>query len=145
MKNICLTIAGVLVAGLLPSASASDTPETTQLLTGSIAATNPYSKHAAQPRDYSAWKLSLLPVVASQAVDVSSSYGMRESNPLLAGADGRFGTQAAVVKLGLTGALIGMEYLLIRKHPGAAKILWKVNLGSAAVTGVVAGRNYSVR
>jgi hypothetical protein len=58
---------------------------------------------------YRQWKISLAPVVASQALDVASSYGMRELNPLLAGPDGRFGAQGAGIKLGSTAAILGVE------------------------------------
>ena len=64
---------------------------------------------------------SLAPLIASQGLDVASSYGMRELNPALAGADGRFGARSAVLKLGVTGALVGVEYLVVKIHPGAAR------------------------
>src|SRR5690348_14110551 len=37
------------------------------------------------------WKWSLAPFVASQGLDIASSYGMRELNPLLAGPHQEFG------------------------------------------------------
>src|ERR1700676_884249 len=54
---------------------------------------------------YRRWKISLAPVLASQAVDVASSYGMRELNTVLAGPDGRFGARAAGIKLSATAGL----------------------------------------
>src|SRR5262249_20024560 len=56
-----------------------------------------------------AWKRSLMPFAASQALDVASSWGMRERNPLLAGGDGRFGAKAAGVKIGAAAAIVGVE------------------------------------
>src|SRR5690349_1748160 len=47
-----------------------------------------------------AWKWSLAPVVASQALDVASSWNMRELNPALAGGSGRFDAMSATLKLG---------------------------------------------
>jgi hypothetical protein len=92
-----------------------------------------------------AWKLSLIPLAASQALDISSSYGRRELNPALADSNGRFGAQSAAMKLGITAGVAGIEYLIVRAHPGAAKILWKMNLASAGITGAVAAHNYSLR
>ena len=56
----------------------------------------PGESHTAAIR---AWKRSLIPVAISQSLDISSSYGMRELNPMLAGPDGRFGAKAATIKL----------------------------------------------
>src|SRR5262245_11814177 len=73
------------------------------------------------------WKRSLLPLVATQGLDVASSYGMRELNPLLAGADGRFGAKATGIKIGATAAAVGIEYLVVKKWPGAARLFSKLN------------------
>ncbi len=96
------------------------------------------------PKSYLAWKISLAPVIASQALDAYSSYGLRELNPVLAGPDHRFGYESALLKLGIAGTLMGVEYLVVRKHPGAAKLLWKLNLASAAVSGATAAHNFSI-
>ena len=73
---------------------------------------------ARENRDLHHWKLSLIPLAGSQALDVSSSWGMRELNPVLAGQNGRFGAQAATVKLGVVGAFAGVQYLIVRKYSG---------------------------
>lgn len=91
------------------------------------------------------WKISLAPLVASQALDVASSYGMRELNPVLAGEDGRFGAKAAAMKLGLTGALMGVEYLIVKAHPGAAKVFTKINWSGAALTTGFAAHNFAIK
>lgn len=90
------------------------------------------------------WKLSLAPVIATQVLDVTSSYGKRELNPMLAGPDGRFGAKAATVKLGLGGALLGVEYLIIKAHPRSARFFTKINWAGAALTGGFAVHNFSV-
>jgi hypothetical protein len=92
-----------------------------------------------------AWRRSLMPVVISQSFDVSSSFGMRELNPMLAGSDGRFGAKAATIKAGTTAAMIGVEYLIIKKWPSTARILTRLNWGSSALTGAFAMHNYSIR
>ena len=91
------------------------------------------------------WKISLAPLVASQALDVASSYGMRELNPVLAGPDGRFGARAATVKLGVTGALVGIEYLIVKAHPGAARVFTKINWSWAVLTTGFAAHNYAIK
>jgi hypothetical protein len=92
-----------------------------------------------------AWKRSLLPLLASQSLDVASSYGMRELNPMLADSTGAFGMRATSVKFGVVGAFIGVEYLLVRKHPGAAKVLSKLNWAAAGVTTGFAAHNFAIR
>src|SRR5580704_3228598 len=87
------------------------------------------------------WKWSLAPLVASQAMDAASSYGMRELNPLLAGPEGQFGIKATLLKAGVTAALVGAEYLIVKAHPRAAKIFTKINWSGAALTGAFAAHN----
>jgi hypothetical protein len=91
------------------------------------------------------WKWSLAPVLASEALDVSSSYGMRELNPVLSGSDGRFGMQSTAIKLGVTGALLGAEYLIVKAHPGSARVFTKLNWAAAVVTFGVVAHNYAIR
>jgi hypothetical protein len=96
-------------------------------------------------RDLHRWKLSLVPLAASQALDSSSSWGMRELNPVLAGPDGRFGARAATVKLGAVGAFVGIQYLIVRKYPRTARTFEKINWAGAAVTSSFAAHNYMIR
>ena len=91
------------------------------------------------------WKLSLVPLAASQTLDISSSWGMRELNPVLAGKDGSFGMQASIVKLGVMGAFVGVEYLIVRKHPNAARAFEKINWSGAALTSSFAVHNYMIK
>ena len=96
-------------------------------------------------RDLYRWKLSLIPLAGSQVLDVSSSWGMRELNPVLAGSDGRFGAQAATVKLGVAGAFVGVQYLVVRKFPRTARVFTKINWAGAALTSSFAVHNYAIR
>jgi hypothetical protein len=91
------------------------------------------------------WKWSLAPLAASQALDITSSYGMRELNPLLAGSRGQFGIQSAVLKVGATAGLIGIEYLIVKAHPASARIFTKVNWAATALTTGFAVHNFSIR
>jgi len=90
------------------------------------------------------WAFSLAPLFASQALDAASSYGMRELNPLLAGANGGFGMKATGIKFGVVGALAGAEYFLVRKHPTSAKFLTIVNWVTAGTTTGLAMHNFGV-
>jgi hypothetical protein len=90
------------------------------------------------------WAISLAPLVASEALDAASSYGLRELNPLLAQPDGRFGMKAAGLKFGVIGGLIGVEYLLVRKYPRSAKFFTVINWTTAGATTGLAIHNYTL-
>ena len=75
----------------------------------------------------------------------TSSYGMREMNPMLAGSDGRFGAKGAGIKLGATAGLLGVEYLIVRKYPRAARVFTKVNWSVSIVTTGFAAHNFAIR
>ena len=90
------------------------------------------------------WDISLAPLLASQALDAASSYGMRELNPLLAGSNGGFGMKATGIKFGVMGALAGAEYFLVRKHPASAKFLTILNWVTAGATTGLAVHNFGL-
>ena len=94
---------------------------------------------------YRAWEISLAPVLASQALDVASSYGMRELNPLLAGPDGRFGPRAAGIKFSATAGLVGVEFLIVRKYPRSARVFSKINWSASVITTGFAAHNFTLR
>ncbi|HEY4364065.1 MAG TPA: hypothetical protein VGN17_24055 [Bryobacteraceae bacterium] len=137
MKHIFSALAGLICFGTALHAAEADellrSPEP-------VALERPVSRPV--PRSF---KWSLAPLVASQTLDVTSSYGMRELNPALAGADGRFGPRSAALKLGLTGALVGVEYLVVKIHPGAARFFTSINWSGAALTTGFAVHNFSIR
>ena len=91
------------------------------------------------------WKMSVVPVFASQALDVTSSYGMRELNPMLASSDGSFGAKGAGIKLGATAGLLGVEYLIVRKYPRSARALTKINWSVSIMTTGFAAHNFAIR
>ncbi len=98
-----------------------------------------------ESRDLHRWKLSLVPLAASQVLDSSSSWGMRELNPVLAGPDGRFGARSATVKLSVVGAFVGIQYLIVKKYPHSARAFEKINWAGAALTSSFAVHNYMIR
>src|SRR5580700_4735263 len=141
-QQLVLILTAAFATVTLPSAFAADTdltalgPSSSFIESSSIQSSQgDYVRTAAAPgfaaaqaRSYTAWKISLGAVVASEAMDALSSRGLHELNPLLANSEGQFGAKATLLKIGFTGALLGMEYIVMRSHPGAAKVFWKINV-----------------
>ncbi len=98
-----------------------------------------------QQAAYNAWKISLLAVASSQALDVVSSYGMREVNPLLADATGRFGMKATGIKLGTTAGILAAQYWMVNRRPNRARRMALLNFTGAALTSAFAAHNFSIR
>jgi hypothetical protein len=92
------------------------------------------------------WRVSVTALAAAHAMDIHSSWGKHELNGMLANSNGNFGAQGALVKLGLQGGLIGLEYLITRGHPTRKmyRALGIVNFGAAAGIAGVAAHNYRV-
>jgi hypothetical protein len=142
LRKARLSAAGLMLfsAVVVGPASAADVIPAIQPLTLESAA-----RRAADQTSLNRWKLSVAPVFASQALDVASSYGMQELNPMLAGSDGGFGAKGAGIKLGATAGLLGVEYLIIRKYPRSAGVLTKINWSVSIVTTGFAAHNFSIR
>lgn len=136
--------AAVLLLSLSAVASAADLSPVMQPLSMDTAARRA-ADQASYQTSYRMWKISLAPVIASQTLDVASSYGMRELNPMLAGADGRFGARGAGIKLGATAGLLGIEWLIVKHHPRAARVLSKINFSVSIVTTGLAAHNFAIR
>jgi hypothetical protein len=92
------------------------------------------------------WKISMAALAAANAVDTVSSWQKRELNPTLTPSSSTFGGQSTVLKMGITGIVMGVEWLAMRRHPRPQlyRALSIVNFGSAAAIGVVAGHNFTV-
>ena len=92
------------------------------------------------------WRASVVALTAANALDVHSSWGKHELNSTLAGSNGNFGTQGALLKLGFQGGLLGIEYLITRGHPTGKvyRAFAAINFGAAGVIGSVAAHNYTV-
>jgi hypothetical protein len=94
------------------------------------------------------WRASIAALTAANAMDIQSSWGKHELNPALANGGGTFGAQGALLKLGLQGTLVGIEYLITHHHSGPSGKLYRVfgivNFGAAAGIAGVAVHNYGV-
>jgi hypothetical protein len=87
---------------------------------------------------------SVAALVAANALDIHSSYGKYEVNPLVAGSGGRFTGRSIAVKSGIVAGTLVVQWLIVRKHPEwKAKLAW-LNLGTAGVYSGIALRNYGV-
>jgi hypothetical protein len=92
------------------------------------------------------WLVSVGSLTAANIMDAQSSWNKHELNGNLADNAGRFGVRGALIKAGVQGAVVAVEYLLLRRHP--SKRLYRTtalfNFGAAAAEGAVAARNYTV-
>lgn len=98
------------------------------------------------PPSQALWRASLATLAVANAFDVHSSWGKHELNSNLAGPSGQFGKQGALIKLGLQGGLMGVEYLITRGHPSKRlyKALAAINFSAAGATAAVASHNYTI-
>ena len=101
---------------------------------------------APPPPSKTLWRVSLASLAVANAMDLQSSWGKHELNPTLSGPTGTFGGQGALIKLGLQGGLMGVEYFLTRGHPSRKlyHALSVLNFGAAGVTGGIAAHNYTI-
>lgn len=113
---------------------------------------NPYARvwlvvpdkkpHAATvPQDVSVrtrrmYLLSLAAFNAVNTLDITSSFGKRELNPMLAGNCQRFDMGSVAKKLAMVGAIDATQIFALRRQPSAMKRLALANL---VMTGVLAG------
>jgi hypothetical protein len=87
---------------------------------------------------------SVAALVAANALDIHSSYGKYEVNPVVAGSGGRFTGRSVAVKSGIVAGTLLVQWLIVRKHPDwKAKLAW-LNWGTAGMYSGVALRNYTV-
>jgi hypothetical protein len=92
------------------------------------------------------WRASVAALAVANVLDVHSSWGKRELNPMLAGQAGHFGGQGALIKLGLQGGLFGIEWLITRRNPNGRlyRALSAINFGASGVIAGTAMHNYQV-
>jgi hypothetical protein len=92
------------------------------------------------------WRASISALATANMLDIDSSWGKHELNGLLANRTGTFGTQGALIKLGIQGSFVGMQYLITRRHPSARlyRALAFINFGASAGIAGVAAHNYGV-
>ena len=144
-----LNLFTILSVAILPCAFAAETsliPAPESFAAISVERPQTYTLRTPQEQKaYNAWKYSVAAVAVSQALDVTSSWSMREVNPLLANGEGRFGMKAAGIKLGTTGAILAAQYWVLKTHPGRARRIAVLNWAGTALTSAFAAHNFSIR
>ena len=100
------------------------------------------------------WLSSLMALSVTNVLDVQSSLGKRELNSALASSSGTLGPQGILLKSGLQGGLLGIEYLVLRRHShrlataGSQSKLYRtlsiINFASSGVFAGIAAHNYTV-
>lgn len=93
------------------------------------------------------WIFSWLAVAAVHALDIHSSQGYRETNPLLRNRSGQFATgKALLLKSAISGGFFASQLLVMRRRPEGNyyKPFTIANTVGAAGLGAVAAHNYSL-
>jgi hypothetical protein len=92
------------------------------------------------------WLVSVGSLTAANIMDAQSSWNKHELNGGLADNAERFGVRGALIKAGAVAAVVGVEYLLLRRHP--TKRLYRatsfINFGAASAVEAVAVHNYTI-
>lgn len=94
-----------------------------------------------------AWLASVGAVAAVNFLDIHSSRGHREANPLFRDRQGRFATGKAIaIKSAIAGGLVGTQWLWMKTHPEKQyyQPFTLINTVAAGGLGAVAGHNYSL-
>jgi hypothetical protein len=89
------------------------------------------------------WTASCFLLVAGTSLDVASSWGKYEANPLLRSSDGRFGAKGLSLKLAITGAILVPQYMM-RNNPTVRKLFTFTNFAQAGMYTGIAARNFTI-
>lgn len=87
------------------------------------------------------WKISLMALSAAHTADAATSWNKRELNPLLSSAGGSFGIQTLAIKCAITLGSIGLQSVLLRRHPEMAKMFARLNFIESGMIGATAIHN----
>lgn len=91
------------------------------------------------------WRFSAAFLGAVTIADMQSSVGRQEGNPLLASQNGQFSGRGMALKGAGVGAMLGVQWLLLRRNPNAAKYAAGANFAMGALTGAVVVHNHMVK
>jgi hypothetical protein len=96
--------------------------------------------------DMNLWRASVAALAVTNIMDVKSSWGKRELNPALAGSGGTFGARGALLKAGIVGGAVALQFLILRHGPSKSlcRALAAINFGGAGLVGSSAVRNWRV-
>ncbi len=88
--------------------------------------------------------LSLAAFNAVNTLDITSSFGKCELNPMLAGTNQRFDMGSVAKKLAMVGAIDATQLFALHRQPSAMKRLALANLVMTGVLAGVVAHNYGV-
>ncbi|MGA3027816.1 MAG: hypothetical protein ABSF98_23920 [Bryobacteraceae bacterium] len=88
--------------------------------------------------------ISVASLLGANGMDIVSSYGKLEENPLLQGSGGRFDARSVMLKSALVGGLQVSSYLVMRRHPEFRKRAMIMNFVATAVLAGVAAHNFGI-
>ena len=88
------------------------------------------------------WIAGVAALAAANVADAASSWGKRELNLILP--QQRFGVEDALVKAGIVGAFMGVEYRIVRRHPLLRRKVAAMNLCGAGLDAVIVAHNLTV-
>ena len=91
------------------------------------------------------WRFSAAFLGAVTIADMQSSVGRQEGNPLLASQNGQFSGRGMALKGAGVGAMLGVQWLLLRRNPHAAKYAAGANFAAGALTGAIVIHNHMVK
>lgn len=74
----------------------------------------------------------------ASTLDVASSWGARELNPVLG--QGRFGARQAAISASMTVGVVLVSNMVVRKWPRTRRMVMYATFGAAGVRGYAAGR-----
>ena len=100
---------------------------------------------AEERRHNKLWRISAAVLGAVTIADMQSSMGRQEANPFLASQNGQFSGRGIALKGAGVGAMLGVQYLMLRKHPQADKYAAGANFAAAALTGAIVVHNHMVK
>ena len=96
----------------------------------------------------SPWGQSIAAFVLASIADSHSSIGMREINPLLRSANGRFQKKGVAMKFGGVVSGVVIPQVLVKKkwpNENLEPLFVPLNLSLAGLTGGIAVRNYQIK
>jgi hypothetical protein len=91
------------------------------------------------------WRVSAAVLGAVTIADMQSSVGRQEGNPFLASQNGQFSGRGIALKGAGVGAMLGVQWLMLRKHPRADKYAAGANFAASALTGAIVVHNHMVK
>jgi len=95
-------------------------------------------------RERALYRASVAALVAANAADLATSWGKRESNPILAGRGGRFSGGSLAIKGALTMTSLTIQHFALRKSERPLRALTWVNFALAGGLSGVAVHNAGV-